>query len=302
MVAVEAVRARQGRVKGAAATLRTTAGGSAGKQLAVLPRGHRVLLLGAPQRDWWQVSTTVKGAQLDGWLPVTTVEPVPVPRGLPKVDLDSGSHSITRNSGSRAYPLNEASMPRVAAGAKATVAEIGRIIDWLDVESSSRYQRIPGGSTYCNIYAYDYVYLAGGGIYLPRVWWTGPSVSKLRKGETVEVKYGKTVYELGANPLFDWLNTYSAEFGWRRVDDLTEAQRAANDAKMVVMCGKRTDLDDPGHIVAVVPETGEHKAARDGNVVKSPLQSQAGAHNHKYFASNWGTGSSWLDRGCWVHN
>jgi len=35
-----------------------------------------------------------------------------------------------------------------------------------------------------------------------------------------------------------------------------------------------------GHIVAVVPETNLFKAARQGNTVLIPVQSQAGAHNH----------------------
>ena len=63
------------------------------------------------------------------------------------------------------------------------------------------------GSTYCNIYAYQFAYLMNA--YIPRVFWINPAPNK-----TDVVEYGKTVGELNANALFDWFVNYGREFGW----------------------------------------------------------------------------------------
>jgi hypothetical protein len=42
----------------------------------------------------------------------------------------------------------------------------------------------------------------------------------------------------------------------------------------------------PGHIVAVVPETSTHTSKCSNAIVNVPLQSQAGRNNKKYSASN----------------
>ncbi len=101
-------------------------------------------------------------------------------------------------------------------------------------------------------------------------------------GLAVEVRYAVTVNELNANSLFDWLNDHGPRFGWRRIFDLDAMQSHANNGGVAVICAKRKELNRSGHIAAVVPETASQQAARSGGAVVRPLQSQAGAANHRY--------------------
>ena len=70
--------------------------------------------------------------------------------------------------------------------------------------------------------------------------------------------YGTTVSELNANSLYNWLEEFGSDFGWRRTLDVTELQNAANAGQVALICGQRTELNQPGHICLVVPETAEH--------------------------------------------
>jgi hypothetical protein len=158
------------------------------------------------------------------------------------------------------------------------------------VDRSARYQPV-GRTTYCNIYAYDYGYLAGA--YLPRVWWTQPALARLAGGEEVPVRYAETVTELNANMLYQWLLDYGADFGWTRTFDPTQLQAAANDGGVGVICARRADLNRAGHIAAVVPETAEHRATRRDGAVVRPLQSQAGTRCFRYDAG----AQAWWTRG-----
>jgi hypothetical protein len=164
------------------------------------------------------------------------------------------------------------------------ITDLHAIVALLDVERSARYQPTPA-STYCNIYACDYCYLAGR--YLPRVWWTSKALLDLAKGTGQPIVYGQTVQELTANALFDWLGEWGDEYGWQRCGDVNELQSRANQGAFGLISAQRSDRSRPGHIVVALPETQGHSAERAGATVTSPLQSQAGRKNKQYFTSPW---------------
>jgi len=219
------------------------------------------------------------------------------------VHLRENSPTARRDSiAGRAFPLGEADRPVRGSGTPAQrQQELIAIIRYLHVERSPRYQPA-AGSTYCNIYAYDYCYLSG--VYLPRVWWTAKAIGDLAAGKTVQVKYGDTVHELNANALHDWLRDFGSAFGWSRVAGLNDLQNAADQGSVCMICAQRTDLDRPGHICAVVPEEAPHVAVRGPSGVKLPLQSQAGATNFCFDCgtTKWWAGAKFRAFGFWVHS
>ncbi|WP_188559691.1 hypothetical protein [Hymenobacter glacieicola] len=177
--------------------------------------------------------------------------------------------------------------------------QLTRILEFLDVEHSVRYR--PGkGLTYCNIYAHDYCHLAGA--YLPRVWWRPTALAQLLAGTPVSAQYGTTVVELNANSLYNWLEECGSIFGWRRTFSTTELQAGANAGQVALICGQRTELNQPGHICAVVPELPRYPAARHGTEVTIPLQSQAGARNFRYGGYAWWKGRQFARFGFWLHD
>lgn len=198
----------------------------------------------------------------------------------------------------RAYPLGETDRPSRNPG---NSADLGPIVRYLDVEHSARYQPTPT-STFCNIYACDYCYLAGA--YLPRVWWTDAALKRLRADETVEPKYGETVVELNANSLYAWLRDFGPSFGWRPRASVDELQAAANQGQVAVICARRKLLSDAGHIAVVVPEsTPPLIAERDGAFIRLPLQSQAGRRNFCFSCGHgrWWEGAQFQAYGFWTH-
>jgi hypothetical protein len=163
-----------------------------------------------------------------------------------------------------------------------TVAGLRRIIDFLSVDKSQRYQRTT--TTFCNIYAYDYAFLNGA--YLPRVWWTKDALQNLAFEHPL---YGKNLLEMNANALYDWFPKYGPGFGWKEVST-TEAQIAANQGMCVIMVAANLNRAKSGHIVAVVPETQDVKCVGANGIIIYPVMSQAGAVNKKYFCSKWWNG------------
>lgn len=160
------------------------------------------------------------------------------------------------------------------------------VVATLNVEKSGRYQP-RNGQTYCNVYAYDMVRALGA--YLPRVWWYSGAEQQLRAGKHVGSDYGKTVYEMNADGLWQWLEGTGQEFGWAKLDDMPAAQSYANAGRVVVLAAKNSR--GPGHISVVLPETEQAQASGEGAAMR-PLQSQAGAANE-----NVGTGESrWWER------
>lgn len=275
--------------------------------LAVLSSGHEVVEETHPdnREPWKHVVTRVSGVEVRGFvhaeflIPRTTALSVPVHRELAAVHLREEDRSITRRSGSRAFPLGESNRPRrKRGGSEAALASLHELVSWLDVERSERYK--PGNNfTYCNIYAHDFCYLAG--VYLPRVWWTDQALCKLWHRKPSEVIYGGTVTELNANSLFDWLAEFGPDFGWSRVFSPEAIQSDANGGKVAVICAKRKNINYSGHICAVLPESGTRKAKRTDGSVTGPLQSQAGASNKKYFTDVWWTHARYREFAFWVH-
>jgi hypothetical protein len=182
-------------------------------------------------------------------------------------------------------------------------AELGAIIDWLAVDKASHQRYQPrGGATFCNIYAHDYCHLAG--VYLPRVWWTPGAIERLARGEQVPVRYGETVDEMRANGLFRWLRDFGARFGWRQAGTLSLLQQEVNQGAIGLLVARRKHEGKPGHIVMVVPETETMRARRDRTgAVVAPLQSEAGAKNHRYRTPTtaWWNGAQFTESACWLH-
>jgi hypothetical protein len=287
---------------------------SPANRLAVLPHGHLVdLVTGEPGDPWWKVSTILDGAALTGFVSsafLTPVDATPAPPLTPgsgriaPVHLAEDSPSATRSvTTGRAFPIGEAGRPHRSSGPAAQrIAEQIAIVRYLDVERSTRYQP-GGGSTFCNIYAYDYCYLNN--VYLPRVWWTSRAIADLSAGVPVAVKYADTVNELNANALYDWLRDFGPSFGWTRVATLDEIQQAANQGGVGVICAQRVDLNRSGHITSVVPEDVPPLLAErsPAGIVKLPLQSQAGASNFCFSCGpgKWWAASKFRAFGFWTH-
>lgn len=108
----------------------------------------------------------------------------------------------------------------------------------LNVEQSPRYAPRDDGSTFCNIYATDFI--AGMGVAAPRHW-------MMSTGDPAAVGKG---LEMSANRLYDWFEEHSARYGWMAADSVT-AQNAAERGHVVVVCWKNPTRR-PGHIAVVV--------------------------------------------------
>ena len=274
-------------------------------RIAVLPRGHVVELLEVVDSDWSRVRTQLTGMSVTGYVASAfLVEADELPElaaanALVPVHLLSQSPVKRSMAGRRAFALNETNLPRRDASAPSEKArELIAIVKWLRVDQSARY--LPSGSTtFCNIYAYDYCYL--GNAYLPRVWWSAKAISALLQGQRVEAVYGQTVYEQNANGLHRWFQEFGPTFGWRRTVDLTALQDAANTGAVCLISGQRVDLNTPGHICAVVPESGNHRATRlQSGEVKVPLQSNAGASNFQFGGKAWWTAAKFKSFSFWI--
>jgi len=258
--------------------------------------------------SWWEVETVLVGNPLKGFVanrflvPEAEFQPALGEQGIREAHLKEGRPEVTRSSDSSlAFPLGEPDRPtRSSDDPAAHARELLEIVNYLAVDASSRYQ--PRGSrTFCNVYAYDYCYLAK--VYLPRVWWLPSAIERLASGESLPVRYGITVGEMSANSLFTWLKDLGGRFGWTRVFSETELQDAANLGRVCLISAQRVDLGASGHIAAVVPENPPNTSKRDGGSVRVPLQSQAGASNFRFGTSSgrWWAGVKFRESGFWVH-
>lgn len=259
--------------------------------IAVLHRGDLVEKVSEPRDGWWQVHATVVGQAVDGFVASRFL----VPDGeyvahagyrgvIPAVQMPEAKGARDLD-GFRAYPLGEADQPGRNGGTPpAKVGQLLEIVTFLDVEHSVRY-RPNANTTYCNIYAYDFCYLAG--VYLPRVWWTDSAIHELARQEQVGPAYDVTIREMNANSLHDWLSDWGTRFGWARTLSLSDLQDAANAGEVALICARRKDRNRSGHICAVVPETDVSRAGRTNGAVVRPLQSQAGTNNHAFWNHVW---------------
>lgn len=274
-------------------------------RIALLYRGQLVEKIEAVEpAPWWKISVVINGVLTLGFVNSEFLKPAesfvdtePSAR-ITSVHLKSQQTISRLNTNGRAFPLNEPNQPFRNSTNK--VNALHEIINWLAVDSSARYQPT-SSSTYCNIYSYDYCYLSN--VYLPRVWWTSKAISTILSGEVVTPVYDKTLQELNANSLHNWLAEFANDFGWRRTFDLNDLQESANNGAVCLISARRIDLNRSGHICAVAPETNEHKAIRKNGQVVVPLQTNAGASNFRYGAKNtwWLAKDKFSSFSFWVH-
>lgn len=248
---------------------------------------------------WVKVRTLFGNMVMEGFAAEEYLQALQEPVSLPQPEVFGKSptpvhlktsRSVVRNSAEgRAYPLNENGLVKKdlnkTTGEAERRAAVHDVVTYLDVEHSARYSPTTK-STYCNIYAYDVSYCLGA--YVPRVWWQGAALQRAMNGEKPDVIYGNTVLELNANSLTNWFENYGPAFGWKRFLNLTALQEEVNKGKLGIVVAQRMNLNFSGHIVAVVPERPEAEASWSNGQVVSPLQSQAGVRNRRYF-----TGANW---------
>jgi hypothetical protein len=291
-----------------------------GNVLTSLPGGHLVKVGTAkPSARFIAVQTSLNGAHVKGFVtassllpvdgnpevPILAPSPNPPTSGIVAVYAPRRPGVITkRTRPADAHSLSEANQPgRSGATSQELREELAAIIDYLGVEKpvNLRYQPKPG-TTFCNIYAHDYCFLAG--VYLPRVWWTPDSIERLAQGQTVNPLLGATIDEQRANDLFRWLRAFGPRFGWRQTGTLTSLQTEINTGAIGLIVARRNEDGRSGHIVAVVPETNDQEAKRDATgAVIAPLQSQAGARNFRYGTGrlNWWVGPEFAESAFWIH-
>ena len=280
-------------------------------RLALLAQGQRVEKIKEDtDPSWWLVKAWLQGKEVEGWVSAEYLdrvddanEPVLVTPSLPAARFENHKLARLNSTNARHAHISEPHQPKRDASASSArrVAQLNEIIGFLSVETSARY--LPNSqSTFCNIYATDYCYLAG--CYVPRVWWKSRALADILAGQpTPKVEYDRTVSELNANSLYNWMCDYSASFGWTRVFSLDEIQNAANGGGVGITVARRIDLNRSGHITVVAPETETATAIRNnkGNVVQ-PLQSQAGAANFARKASQyWLKANTFSAFGFWIH-
>jgi hypothetical protein len=288
--------------------------------VARLPDGQVVQAVnGRKANGFIEVETSLNGALIRGFVaerylravpgdappPVVAPSPTLPTSGITAVYMPRRAGTITKRTElANAHSLNEPGQPgRSGETVDERREELGAIIEWLAVDKASHKRYQPrSGLTFCNIYAHDYCHLAGA--YLPRVWWTPGAIESLAQGRTVEPLYQKWIEEMRANGLFRWLRDFGPRFGWRQTGTLSKLQREVNQGGIGLIAARRPSEGPPGHIVAVVPETDEHRARRNtaGDVI-APLQSQAGTTNFRYGTGkvDWWKGARFADFSFWLH-
>jgi len=273
--------------------------------VGTLSHGERAERIGDSGTDWLKVRTEalegfVAAKYLDladgGGLPLPDTAVVP-----PEVHFPSHPSSKLASNEMRHCPLGELTVhPRQPGQAlENRAAELHKIAADLMVTKSRRYA--PDKYTYCNIYAYDFLYLSG--VYLPRVWWTSKALVAMAGGQALGVVYDKTVREMTANELHDWLGEWGGKYGWTRLASADALQSRVNSGGIGAVTAQRVDLGTPGHITVVVPETAERRALRAGGAVIAPLQCQAGRINREFFGTAWWESKSlYRAFGFWAHD
>ncbi len=219
-----------------------------------------------------------------------------VSANLPAAHWISTNRTYRKSIYNRGRQLNEAGQPPIRnplSCYNSNGQALLDIVNWLEVDvevegvlKSARYKKAPP-KTFCNIYAYDYCTFAGA--YLPRIWWTPSSITKLKNGENVQVNYkidgSGTVRGMEANDLFNWLIEFGSQFFWTelmRTSDFTVIQNWVNAGNVVVLVQNNPNTGGSGHILMVIPESAKRAAVRSGGKVVVPVHSQAGSVNFAY--------------------
>ncbi|MFM8362524.1 MAG: hypothetical protein ACKOA4_07485 [Haliscomenobacter sp.] len=256
----------------------------------ILDKYRIVDVSGTVLPDWWEVQFMEGSILVSGFVAARYL--LPLSEGPKRTQLvnavhfprDPSSNLNTKNNPHK--PMDVPSIPlRDSSSIDSRIKSVHNLVDVLDVANSLRYQPT-AKKTFCNIYACDFCYFSGA--YLPRVWWYDDSViERLINQEDVGVRYGVTVREMNANALHDWLQKWGGDFGWIPMKSgVTDFQNLINiNGGFGVVCARRRDRKRSGHITVVLPETAEIRSRRVGGDLVSPLQSQAGAQNLKYFSA-----------------
>jgi hypothetical protein len=282
-----------------------------GAVVAQLPQGTPLEKLTAPNDVWWRVRVSLQGESVTGFLNSRFVapgelgdpEPEPITGDYPECHLRANGMRRRMDRG-RAFPLDEPDMPTRNHDAANKSAAIVKIARYLDPENPDhrRYQR-DGVRTFCNIYAHDFAMRAGA--FFPRVWWTPQALRRIESGERPPVLYDRTVREMNANMLHDWLLDYGPSFGWRRIFEVGALQREANAGAVALIIAKRTNVARSGHVVMIVPESIGVRAAhsRSGEVIR-PVQSEAGSNNNTAHVPQrrWWEGQQFQSFGFWARD
>jgi hypothetical protein len=274
--------------------------------IARLPQFQVLTALAEPVNGWLNISTVIDGAAAEGFF---AFRPAFLAEGVKQastsqleVHMANNANAKRSQASARAYPLSEASLPKRDGHTSALrLQQVNAVIDWLAVDQSVRYRK-EGSTTFCNIYAYDYCQRVG--VYLPRVWWTDNALAKVLQGVATPVEYGNTVTEQRANQIYAWLKAHGATFGWRRTFSFDEAQQIANTGGVAMIIAQRKQLERPGHVAMIVPETPGAVAARDtAGQVSRPVTSQAGRENFRRKAPKaWWTGAQFREFALWLHD
>jgi hypothetical protein len=289
--------------------------------IANLPDGHPVrAVAGSAKNGFIPVETSLFGANLQGFaakefltpaargteIPISTPAEVLPEGGIVAVTMPRKKGTITRRKDiADSHSLNEPDQPdRVGTTPAALVAELEKIVAWLAVDKPAHKRYRPrDGLTFCNIYTHDYCHLAG--VYLPRVWWTQAAIRDLAQHKTVQPLIENTITEMRANDIFRWLRDFGKDFGWRQTGTPTKLQDAANQGALGLIIARRKEDGRSGHMVMVVPESGQRSARRNaaGEVI-APLQSQAGSVNFRYGTSklNWWNDNRFAESAFWIHS
>ena len=288
--------------------------------IAQLPDGHLVQAVTDKQiKGFLEIETSLLGAHFRGYasvkylkhasgvsaVPILTPAPTPPSSGIVAVYMPRKQGTVTkRTEVAGPHSLNEPNQPnRAGTSPDELRSELAAIIDWLAVDKATYLRYQPRNKmTFCNIYAHDYCHLAGA--YLPRVWWAPGAIEPLAQGKQVDPLFGKSIDEQRANDLFRWLRDFGLRFRWRQTGTLSKLQLEVNQGAIGIIVARRKQEGLSGHIVAVVPETDEHRARRDpaGEVI-APLQSQSGATNFRYGTSklNWWKDAQFSEYAFWLH-
>jgi hypothetical protein len=288
--------------------------------VAQLPDGHVVRAVSNKLlKGFREIETRLNGAHIQGFasadflkeappgadIPIAEPAPTPPATGIGAVIMPRKDGSITKRTEiAGAHSLNEPNMPtRKGSTATELCAELAAIIDYLAVDKATHKRYRPrSGLTFCNIYTHDYCHLAG--VYLPRVWWTPGAIERLAQGAKVGPLIGDTIAEMRANDLFRWLRDFGLRFGWRQTGTLTKLQQEVDQGAIGLIVARRKEDGKSGHIVAVVPETTDERAKRNGaGEVTHSLQSQAGAVNFQYGTGklNWWKGDQFAESAFYLH-
>lgn len=158
---------------------------------------------------------------------------------------------------------------------------------YLDAERSPRYQ--PDQRTYCNVFASDFCALLN--VYLPRVWWTELSIQDgITPYSTAAL--GRSVREMTANALYNWLRTYGSHYGWEEQESLAALQAIVATGQVGMVTGRSST--NAGHLSFVL--------SADEDASGNLIQTQAGRQcSTVRSVPKWWEGGEYEEVGYWTN-